>query len=204
MTKIEQREIVPRRRARRRRHALSLALFFAAGAFAVDAAWIPVKARLAQVLLQRAWASAQAGNTDARPWPWADTHPVARLRAPEHGVDLIVLAGASGRTLAFAPGHVSGTAEPGEWGNCVFSGHRDTHFRFLQYVLPGEILTLETPEGRVQRFQVTARHIVYEDDIRVLDDLGDDALTLLTCYPFDAVMPGGPLRFVVRAEPLPA
>jgi sortase A len=25
-------------------------------------------------------------------------------------------------------------------------------------------------------------------------------LTLVTCYPFDAVIPGGPLRFVVVAE----
>jgi sortase A len=188
----------------RLRRPLSLTLFAAAAAFAAHAAWIPAKAQLAQALLQRAWARAQAGETDARPWPWADTHPVARLRVPEHGVDLIVLAGASGRTLAFAPGHISGTAEPGDWGNCVFSGHRDTHFRFLQYVLPGEIVTLETPDRSVYRFQVTARHIVYEEDIRVVDDLGEEALTLLTCFPFDAVVPGGPLRFVVRAEPLPA
>ena len=183
-----------------RRRLASLAVFTAAAALAAHAAWIPAKARLAQLLLQRAWARTVAGDGDARPWPWADTHPVARLRVPEHGVDLIVLAGATGRTLAFGPGHISGTAEPGDWGNCVFSGHRDTHFRFLQYVLPGEVLTLETPDGDVRRFEVTARHIVYESDIQVLDDLGDSALTLLTCFPFDAIAPGGSLRFVVRAE----
>lgn len=186
-----------------RRSAAAIALAGAIG-FAAHAAWIPVKAQIAQMLLQRAWQRTVAGDGNARPWPWADTYPVARLRAPEHGVDLIVLAGATGRTLAFGPGHVSGTAEPGQWGNCVLSGHRDTHFNFLKDVLPGEEITLETPDGAVRHFQVTARHIVYEDDIQILDDLGDSTLTLVTCFPFDAIAPGGPLRFVVRAEPLSA
>ncbi len=192
-----------RTRAALRRNSSLFAIGVAA-AFAAHAAWIPLKARLAQVLLQRAWQRAIAGEADTRPWPWADTQPIARLRAPEHGVDLIVLAGATGRTLAFGPGHIRGTAAPGEWGNCVFSGHRDTHFGFLQFVLPGEVLTLETPDGTVRRFQVTARHIVYENEIEVLDDLADSVLTLVTCFPFDAVVPGGPLRFVVRAELLAA
>lgn len=39
----------------------------------------------------------------------------ARLR-PAHGVDVIVLAGVDGRTLAFAPGHAAATALPGTAG----------------------------------------------------------------------------------------
>ena len=45
----------------------------------------------------------------------------ARLRAPVHDVDLIVLAGGSGRTLAFAPGHLGASALPGVAGNSVIA-----------------------------------------------------------------------------------
>lgn len=45
-------------------------------------AWIYVKAQLAQVLLQRAWAGTLAGQQDVKPWPWADTWPIARLIVP--------------------------------------------------------------------------------------------------------------------------
>lgn len=54
-------------------------------------AWIYVKAQLAQVLLQRAWAGTLAGQRDVKPWPWADTWPVARLVVPSLGIDQIVL-----------------------------------------------------------------------------------------------------------------
>ena len=95
-------------------------------------AYIPAKAWLAQELMQRAWVRTGAGEERAGPWPWADTWPVARLTSKERGVDLIVLAGGSGRTLAFGPGHLSASAMPGEVGNAIIGGHRDTHFQFLQ------------------------------------------------------------------------
>jgi sortase A len=179
---------------------LHVLLFLAASAFAVNAFWIPAKAVLAQLLLQRAWAQTVHGEQHVRPWPWADTWPLARLRMEQHGVDLIVLGGASGRTLAFGPGHLDGTPRPGQLGNVVLSAHRDTHFRFLEKVQPGEVLSLESADGASQTYRVVARHVVYDDDVYVLDDDGDAVLTLVTCYPFDAVVPGGPLRYVVRAE----
>lgn len=174
-------------------------LFLAAIAFAISAMWIPAKAELAQFLLQRSWAQTLEGKQHVKPWPWADTWPIARLRMAQHGVDLIVLAGASGRTLAFGPGHFDGTPRPGQFGNVALSGHRDTHFRFLEQVVPGELLSLQAPDGTSQTYRVVARHIVYENDLYVLDDDGDAVLTLVTCYPFDAVVPGGPLRYVIRA-----
>ncbi len=180
----------------------AIAISALGGAFAVHAAWIPIKAEVAQAMLRRAWQETIDGRMAVKPWPWADTWPVARLTIPERDVDLIVLAGATGRTLAFGPGHLSGTARPGGEGNCVLSAHRDTHFAFLRFVLPGEEMTLETPDGRRRTFRVTARHIVYDDQVQVLDDSGSATLTLLTCYPFDAIAPGGPLRYVVRAEPV--
>jgi sortase A len=94
-------------------------------------AWIPAKAWLAQQLIERAWAEAMASGKPAPPWPWADTTPVARLVVPSLGVDEIVLEHATGRSLAFGPGHLDGSAMPGDAGLAIVSGHRDTSFRFL-------------------------------------------------------------------------
>ena len=85
-----------------------------------------------------------------KPWPWADTHPVARLIVPAHRVELLVLAGANGRTLAWGPGHVEGTAAPGDAGNAVVTAHRDTHFAFLRDLVPGDRIVVETPAGTIR------------------------------------------------------
>ena len=95
-------------------------------------AYIPAKAWVAQELMQQAWRRARDGDQQPRPWPWADTWPVARLSAKGGDIELIVLAGESGRTLAFGPGHLSASVLPGQQGNSVIAGHRDTHFQFLQ------------------------------------------------------------------------
>jgi sortase A len=174
----------------------------AAGAWHLGhGAWIHAKAWLAQHLLQRAWARTLAGEAEARPWPWADTWPVARLRAPAHGADLIVLDGVSGRTLAFGPGHVTGSARPGATGTAIVSGHRDTHFRFLERVRPGDELLVEAPGRGPVRFVVRETAVVDSRTAVIRrDGHGAAALVLLTCYPFDAVRPGGPLRWAVTAE----
>ena len=162
-------------------------------------AWIHVKARLAQHLLQRAWARTVQGEDRARPWPWADTWPVARLRVPAHGIDLIVLSGVSGRTLAFGPGHAPDSAAPGTPGTAIVTGHRDTHFRFLERVKPGDVVFVELPGRRPRRLTVEATSVV---DSRTAAIRNEDraGLILVTCYPFDAVVPGGPLRYVVTAR----
>jgi sortase A len=122
--------------------------------------WIHAKAHLAQYLLQRAWSRTLAGEQNVKPWPWADTWPVARLRVPAHGVDLIVLDGVSGRTLAFAPGHATGGPAPGAPGTAVISGHRDTHFRFLAALQPGDEILVETPGRPLARFRVVDTAVV--------------------------------------------
>ena len=164
-----------------------------------EGAWIFVKARLAQQLLQRAWARTLAGESNVKPWPWADTWPVARLRAPAHGEDLIVLADTSGRTLAFGPGLAPGSAPPGAHGTTIITGHRDTHFRFLERIRPGEELVLEIPGSQPTRFRVQDTAVV-DARTAVIDRApGAAGLVLVTCYPFGAVRPGGPLRWVVAA-----
>lgn len=162
--------------------------------------WIYAKAELAQYLLQRAWARTLAGERAVKPWPWADTWPVARLQLPAHGVDLIVLDGVSGRTLAFGPGHMPGTPLPGRAGVAVIAGHRDTHFRILRDLQAGDEILVEAPGRPRARFRVRERAVV--DARTAVLAAADDAreLALVTCYPFDALRPGGPLRYIVLAE----
>jgi sortase A len=168
----------------------------------VQGCWIPSKAWLAHVLVAHAWERALAGEARPRPWPWADTWPVARLTAPKLGVERFVLAGSSGRTLAFGPGHVETTSPPGAAGNSVLAGHRDTSFAFLADLAVGDDLSLTTPDGREHHYQVTWTAVVDQADTRSLEPTPEKALTLVTCWPFDAVRPGGRGRYVVRAEAL--
>ena len=183
--------------------ALGAALLAAVGAWQVgEGAWIHLKARLAQRLLARAWARTLAGERAARPWPWADTWPVARLRVPAHGVDLVVLAGVSGRTLAFGPGLAPGPP-PGAPGTAILTGHRDTHFRFLRRVRAGDEIVLEVPGAPPARFRVRELLVVDARTAVVASAADAPGLVLLTCYPFDAVVPGGPLRWAVVAEVVP-
>jgi sortase A len=164
-----------------------------------QAAYIAAKAELAQVLIGKAWQRTLAGERAVKPWPWADTWPVARLEAPDRDVNLFVLAGANGRTIAFGPGHVFGTANPGEAGNSAIGGHRDTHLRFLKDVQVGERLIVERPDGHRVTYRVSDTRVVDKSAVDVLDQSGRDRLTLITCWPFDALRAGGPERYVVEA-----
>ena len=192
-----------KRPQRGRRFAAIAALMLALGGFwqIGQTGYIHAKACLAQVLIADAWSRTRDGERQARPWPWADTWPVARLRVPARKVDAYVLAGANGRTIAFGPGHVFGTAAPGEPGNSVIGAHRDTHFAFLQWVRNGDLIELDTHQGRTVRYRINHMEVVDKSDTRPLTQSSPRReLTLVTCYPFDALKAGGPLRYVVSAE----
>lgn len=163
--------------------------------------YIHAKAELAQYLLERAWEGAGASDGEVKPWPWADTYPVARLRVPGQGVDQVVLAGISGRTLAFGPGYMLASAAPGAGGSTVLSGHRDTHFRFLEYLKPGDLLSLETADGSISDFVVADATVTDVRSSNLKLDFREPSLVLVTCYPFGVLAPAGPLRYVVTARP---
>ncbi len=163
-------------------------------------AYIPAKAWLAQELMQRAWHKSEDAEQAPPPWPWADTHPVARITAKGGDIELVVLEGGSGRTLAFGPGHLSISALPGESGNSIIAGHRDTHFLFLQYMQNGETIQVELPDGRKHLYQVTEIDVVDSRRGSLVLDTDTPMLSLVTCYPFNALDAGGPMRFVVSAK----
>lgn len=188
--------------AQTRRLAAVAALLLAVACLG-QAGWIHAKAWLAQALIARAFevGTGPGDSPQERPWPWADTHPVAKLRLPGAERPLFVLAGNSGRNLAFGPTLDPASALPGDPGNSIIAAHRDTHFRSLATLAVGEQIEVERRDGRRLAFVVTAVEVVDSRRARLALDTGAPRLTLVTCYPFDAADPGGPLRFVATAVP---
>jgi sortase A len=177
-----------------------IAVLLAAGAWqAGRGAWIQGKAILAQVLIAQAWSRTLNGEAKVKPWPWADTWPVARLVVPRLGLERYVLEGADGSAIAFGPGHAAGTAQPGAKGNSVIGGHRDTHLAFLREIRPGDALIVERPDGMRVAYRVSSAEVLDRRDVWVMEQAGSTRLTLITCYPFDALRAGGPQRYVLLA-----
>lgn len=160
-----------------------------------------IKAILADRLIDAAWEAHLADGTLHRPWAWADTHPLARLEVKRLGVRRMVLAGASGTSLAFGLGHVDGTALPNEHGNTVLGGHRNTRFAFLADLRRGDRIVITT-RGRIRQWEVGEMAVVGADHSETLQDDGRDRLTLVTCFPVNGVRPSDQ-RFVVIAFPVP-
>jgi sortase A len=168
--------------------------------FITQGSYIHAKAILAQLLVEAAWTETLNGRKEVKPWPWADTWPVSRLNVPRLGISRIVLAGANGSALAFGPGHLFKSAYPGGKGNTVIAGHRDTHFSFIRDLKIGDKLELQTANARTLIYQVSDSLIVDENDTEFLLSDDENLLTLITCYPFDAIQSGGPQRYLVIAK----
>ncbi|MEP5567480.1 MAG: class GN sortase [Halioglobus sp.] len=164
---------------------------------------IHAKANLAPLLLARAWEESRLNHgAPVKPWPWADTWPVAQLKVPALGVSQFVLAGDTGNALAFGPGHNNASAPLGSSGLAMIGGHRDTHFGFLEHIQAGQKILLLLPNGRSRRYRVQ-QTIVDSADDKVKWPSHTEQLLLVTCYPFDADLPGGSQRYVVIAKPEP-
>ncbi|MCE4226407.1 class GN sortase [Methylobacterium sp. C25] len=160
-------------------------------------AWIPAKAALAQALLERAFAETLASGRPEKPWPWADTVPVARLTLG--GESYIALAGSSGQALAFGPGHVEGTPQAGEPGTAVYAAHRDTQFAVLGRLKPGDPIDVTRSDGTTATFRVTGSRVARWDESGIDPQAPGRRLALSTCWPLDAVT-HGPLRLIVEAQ----
>jgi LPXTG-site transpeptidase (sortase) family protein len=117
------------------------------------------------------------------------------------GLTAMIQEGTDARTLRRAVGHIPGTPFPGQQGNVVITGHRDTFFRPLHNIRKGDEITLTTLSG-FYRYRVDSTEVVEPENTNVLADTDDAVLTLVTCYPFYFVGPA-PKRFIVRAHMIP-
>src|ERR1700744_2569838 len=160
--------------------------------------YIHAKARVAQVLLERAFDQTIATGRVTKPWSWADTWPVARIEVKRIGASAIVLAGSSGQALAFGPGHVELTPDAGERGVAVYAAHRDTHFSFLKDVAVGDEIDVTRSDGRMFRSRADGSSVV-RFDASGIDPLAEGyQLVLSTCWPFDALV-SSPERYLLHA-----
>jgi sortase A len=125
---------------------------------------------------------------------------LGRLEIKRLGLRVVILEGTDDRTLRRGVGHVIGTAFPGEAGNIALAGHRDTFFRALRNVRPGDEITLVTRTG-THRYRVETIQVLTPRDIDVLGGTSGSMLTLVTCHPFNFIG-SAPNRFIVRAHRL--
>lgn len=175
------------------------ALVLAGAALGGHGAYLRAKAVLAQVLLEHAFAASLASGRPVKAWPWADTWPTARIVFPRLGRSAIVLEEAGGEALAFGPAHVAASPLPGERGTSVIAGHRDTHFRFLAELAPGDEIAVTSSRGRVLSYRVTRAALVHASASGIEVEGDVPRLALVTCWSPDGLL-RGPLRYVVFAE----
>jgi LPXTG-site transpeptidase (sortase) family protein len=128
---------------------------------------------------------------------------MAHLQIPKIALDQFVVSGTDESDLAKGPGHYLGTAMPGQAGNVAIAGHRTTHgapFNRLAELSIGDPIYLAAANGEQLTYIVSATPVaVSPGDVTVLDNFGDDRLTLTTCNPeYSAVQ-----RLIVVAAYLP-
>ena len=124
---------------------------------------------------------------------------MGRIDVDRIGLSVMVLQGIEERTLIAGAGHVPGTSMPGAEGNVVIAAHRDTFFRKLEGILPGDRIQLATLRGSYE-YIVDSVEVVDPEDTEVMESRDHRELTLITCYPFYFVGPA-PKRFIVHALP---
>lgn len=160
--------------------------------------YIHAKAHVAQILLHKAWNKTLINHKKNRPWPSADYYPFAELNVP-YTKKMIVLSVATDQALAFGPSFHEQSIYPGEKGRSFIAFHRDTHGRFLKKLKEGDLINLKTKEGNSFLYRVNALTILDSSKINLHVNTPEHELILYTCYPFDAVRAGGPMRYVVQA-----
>jgi sortase A len=136
-----------------------------------------------------------------RPTPVASGVPVARLIIPRIGLDEIVIEGVDDDALNAGPGHLPGSAFPGEAGNSVISAHRDRHFATLGQVNVGDTVVTESGAHRGSWVVIAKR--VISADAPALFRTTDATLTLTTCWPIRYVGTA-PERLLLTAKPVAA
>jgi sortase A len=178
------------------------------GVIAGQGVYLKAKATVAQYLLESAWEESIKIGRGVVPWSWADTKPLARLVFSSQKKTFIILEGSSGRTLAFAPGHLTGSTSPTSSlplgkGHIIISGHRDTHFSLLEQSAIEDVLMLESIDKTKRYYQIQSIKVIDTRKELLILEPGKGLLTLITCYPFDAVTAGSPFRYRIDAVTIP-
>jgi sortase A len=108
-----------------------------------------------------------------------------------------VLAGTNGASLPFGPGHMDGTALPGQPGSIVIAAHRDTHFRFLSELRTGASVRITGIDGKTEQFTISRQEIIDSRLHGIVPAQVGSELILVTCEPTSEFSFRGPFRLVV-------
>jgi sortase A len=172
-------------------------LLLTAGLLALGyGAYVVIDAKAYQAIEHRRFEHARRDVAAAR--ARVDGDSIGEIEIPRIGLTAMVVRGESPAILRRAVGHLAGTALPGESGNVVLAGHRDTFFRPLKNVRAGDAITLRTRRGDFE-YVVQSTAVVRPSDVGVIQATTQPTLTLITCFPFSYLGPA-PDRFIVRAR----
>lgn len=164
------------------------------------AALAKIGGNMPHYLIEKSWREARKTGDDVKPWPWLDSHPVAKLTFPERHESFVVMQGVNNDVLNFAPGWHEGTDKPGEAGISLISARRDKQFGFLRDLGPGSVFELETLQGETKKYFVDNLVTTRGGEIHVPASGDDSVLLLSTTYPSDNWHGGKDLKYVVVAH----
>ena len=186
------------------------ALLIAGSLLCIHASWLPVKAWLSQELISYSWQqsinsrSSLSNNLNVaiKPWPWADTFPIAELSFKRLQKNIVILNGGDPTTLAFSAGAIAPFNQTNSAKPFVVAGHRDSHFAFLEDILMKDVISMTDQYGQSQLYQVEAIDIVDAATGQLPVLANDSSLILITCYPFNGIDQDANERYVITAKRL--
>jgi len=179
---------------------LNKALLISGSLLCLHASWLPAKSWISQQLISYSWHQTHNMQQKSKPWPWADTYPIAELSFLRIDKSIVVLNGGDPTTLAFSAGAIAPFNRVFSPQPFVVAGHRDSHFSFLDKVFMNDIISLADKHGQSQLYQVEAIDIVDAStgELPVLAE--DSSLVLITCYPFNNLKSNNNERYVITAR----
>ncbi len=160
--------------------------------------YLQVKAYMAKKLLQRAWERTLKTGQQSKPWPWAESWPIARIRVADKQIDMIVLSGDCHLNMDFGPGYCFGSTMINGSDNAVIKAHRDTFLQNMAGLSAGDVLNIQAPGGEEHRFSVADTQVI-DEEASIILDARSPMLTLVTPYPFDDDAQVGHLRYLLFA-----
>jgi sortase A len=186
---------------------LSLAAVVAGLAIAGHIGWFYWRSHtVGDALIARARSDIRDGasgvpcDPGAAPATAASSHgglsPAGLLAAPAIGLQAPVVEGVGNAQLDVAVGHVPGSVWPGQLGTAVLSAHDVSWFSRIDHLHPGDTVTF-TDRCQTLRYRVVGDQVVKSGS--PLYSTLAPRLTLVTCYPLDALFLT-PQRYVVEAD----
>lgn len=122
---------------------------------------------------------------------------IAILEIPKIGLKVAVAEGTSDDIISYAVGHFTGTALPGEIGNCALVGHRNfttgEFFLRINKLEPGDDIKITTFD-KTYTYKVKGQQTVNPQDVYVLNPTKTPTITLVTCSL------SGKQRLIVKGE----